>query len=247
MSWTKLAGTSAPGSSAWGRGQGRAPLGDALYGGTWRPGGYRKVVVREPKTRHISIAPFADRVLHQALHGVLGPLAQRSFIADSFASIPGRGQHRAVARYEHFRDSHPWVLRCDIHRFFPSIDHAVAKSDVRRLVACPRTLAVLDAVIDGSNPQELVNGYFPGDDLFTPFERRRGLPLGNLTSRWLGNLVMNPLDHWVKEVLRVPGYLCYLDDFALFCGSHFVRHGMSLNEAWVRLLRASHSSRPHTG
>ena len=54
-------------------------LSDALYAGTWRPGGYRKVVVREPKTRHISIAPFADRVLHQALHGVLGPQAQRSF------------------------------------------------------------------------------------------------------------------------------------------------------------------------
>ena len=194
-------------------------LSDALYAGTWRPGGYRKVVVREPKTRHISIAPFADRVLHQALHGVLGPQAQRSFIADSFASIPGRGQHRAVARYEQVRDTHTWVLRCDIHRFFPSIDHAVAKADARRFVACPRTLAVLDAVIDGSNPQEPVQGYFPGDDLFTPFERARGLPLGNLTSQWLGNVVMNPLDHWVKEVLRVPGYLRYLDDFALFCHS----------------------------
>lgn len=194
-------------------------LSDSLYSGQWRPGGYRKVVVHEPKTRHISIAPFADRVVHHALHGVLGPLAQRSFIADSFASLPGRGQHRAIARYEQFRDTHTWVLRCDIHRFFPSIDHAVGKADTRRFVACPRTLAVLDAVIDGSNPQEPVNGYYPGDDLFTPFDRRRGLPLGNLTSQWLGNLVMNPLDHWVKEVLRLRGYLRYLDDFALFCHS----------------------------
>lgn len=194
-------------------------LSDALYSGQWRPGGYRKVVVHEPKTRHISIAPFADRVVHHALHAVLGPAAQRSFISDSFASLPGRGQHRAIARYEHFRDRHPWVLRCDIHRFFPSIDHVVAKADARRFVACPRTLAVLDAVIDGSNPQEPVDTYFPGDDLFTPFARRRGLPLGNLTSQWLGNVVMNPLDHWVKEVLRLPGYLRYLDDFALFCHS----------------------------
>ncbi|MEK8026776.1 RNA-directed DNA polymerase [Pseudaquabacterium rugosum] len=194
-------------------------LSDALYSGQWQPGGYRKVMVREPKTRHISIAPFADRVVHQALHGVLGPLTQRSFISDSFASLPGRGQHRAIARYEQFRDTHPWVLRCDIHRFFPSIDHAVAKHEVRRWVACPRTLAVVDAIIDGSNPQEPVNAYFPGDDLFTPWERRRGLPLGNLTSQWLANLVLNPLDHWVKEVLRLPGYLRYLDDFALFCHS----------------------------
>ena len=202
-------------------------LSDALHAGTWRPGGYRKVVVHQPKTRHISIAPFADRVVHHALHGVLGPLAQRSFIADSFASIPGRGQHRAVARYEQFRDAHPWVLRCDIHRFFPSIDHAVAKADARRFVACPRTLAVLDAVIDGSNPQEPVYGYYPGDDLFTPHLRRRGLPLGNLTSQWLGNVVMNPLDHWVKEVLRVPGYLRYLDDFALFCHSQAQAHALA--------------------
>ena len=202
-------------------------LSDALHAGTWRPGGYRKVVVHEPKTRHISIAPFADRVVHHALHGVLGPLAQRGFIADSFASIPGRGQHRAVARYEQFRDAHPWVLRCDIHRFFPSIDHAVAKADARRFVACPRTLAVLDAVIDGSNPQEPVYGYYPGDDLFTPHERQRGLPLGNLTSQWLGNVVMNPLDHWVKEVLRVPGYLRYLDDFGLFCHSRAEAHALA--------------------
>lgn len=209
-------------------------LSDALYSGQWQPGGYRKVVVHEPKTRHISIAPFADRVVHHALHGVLGPLAQRSFIADSFASLPGRGQHRAIARYEQFRDSHAWVLRCDIHRFFPSIDHAVVKADARRFVACPRTLAVLDAVIDGSNPQEPVTGYYPGDDLFTPFERRRGLPLGNLTSQWLGNVVLNPLDHWVKEVLRLPGYLRYLDDFALFC--HSAREAADLQREVQRFL-----------
>lgn len=110
-------------------------LSDALYSGEWCPGGYRKVVIHEAKTRHISIAPFADRVVHQALHGVLGPLAQRSFISDSFASLPGRGQHRAIARYEQFRDTHAWVLRCDIHRFFPSIDHAVAKADARRCLS----------------------------------------------------------------------------------------------------------------
>lgn len=194
-------------------------LGDALYAGTWRPGGYRKVLVREPKLRHISIAPFADRVVHQALHAALLRRVMPSYIADSFASLPGRGQHRALARYEQFSQRHAWVLRADIHRFFPSIDHAVAKADLRRHIGCPRTLALLDRIIDGSNPQEPVHHYFPGDDLFTPWQRRRGLPLGNLTSQFLGNLVLNPLDHHVREVLRVPGYLRYLDDFALFCDS----------------------------
>ena len=77
----------------------------------------------------------------------------------------------------------------------------------------PRAAA---AIVDGSNPQEPVHRYFPGDDLFTPFERRRGLPIGNLTSQLFANLYLDRLDHYVKEVLRVPGYLRYVDDFALF-------------------------------
>ena len=65
-------------------------------------------------------------------------------------------------------------------------------------------------------PQEPVNLYYPGDDLFTPFQRRRGLPIGNLTSQFFANLYLNGLGHFCKEVLRAKGYLRYVDDFALF-------------------------------
>src|SRR5205085_6880468 len=65
------------------------------------------------------------------------------------------------------------------------------------------------------NRQEPVNLYFPGDTLFAPFERRRGLPIGNLTSQFFGNVYLDGLDHYVTEVLRTP-YLRYVDDFALF-------------------------------
>ena len=58
--------------------------------------------------------------------------------------------------------------------------------------------------------------YFPGDDLFTPFERRRGLPIGNLTSQRFANVYLDGLDHFCKEVLKAKGYLRYVDDFALF-------------------------------
>ena len=74
----------------------------------------------------------------------------------------------------------------------------------------------MDAIIDGSNLQEPVYRYYPGDDLFTPFERRRGLPIGNLTSQLFANVYLDGLDHFVKEVLRAKGYLRYVDDFALF-------------------------------
>jgi RNA-directed DNA polymerase len=57
--------------------------------------------------------------------------------------------------------------------------------------------------------------HFAGDTLFTPFERRRGLPIGNLTSQFFANLYLDRFDHFVTEVLRAP-YVRYVDDFALF-------------------------------
>jgi reverse transcriptase-like protein len=71
-------------------------------------------------------------------------------------------------------------------------------------------------VVDGSNAQEPVDLYFAGDDLFAPLQRRRGLPIGNLTSQFFANVYLDGLDHFCKEVLRARGYVRYVDDFALF-------------------------------
>ncbi|MBU0500730.1 MAG: RNA-dependent DNA polymerase [Gammaproteobacteria bacterium] len=186
-----------------------------LTDGTWRPGRYVEIPIRDPKPRLVSAAPFRDRVVHHALCAVLAPIWERGFIDDSYANRAGFGTHRAIARYEQYRDRYRHVLRADIFRFFPAIDHAILKATFRRRIACENTLWLLDAIVDGSNPQEPVNLYFPGDDLFTPFERRRGLPIGNLTSQWFANLYLDGFDHFVKEVLRAP-YLRYVDDIALF-------------------------------
>ncbi len=108
------------------------------------------------------------------------------------------------------------MLRADIYRCFPAIDHAILKADLRRRIRCPDTLWLVDTLIDASNPQEAVDLHFPGDDLLTPLTRRRGLPIGNLTSQFFANVYLDRLDHFVKEVLRAPGYVRYVDDFALF-------------------------------
>jgi RNA-directed DNA polymerase len=178
-----------------------------LQGQSWRPGRYVEIRIRDPKPRTVSAAPFRDRVVHHALCAVVEPIFERGFIDDSYANRLGKGTHRAIARYEQFRDRHAWVLSADILRFFPAVDHAILKDVLRRRIACPATLWLLDTIIDGANPQEPVNRYFPGDDLFTPFERRRGLPIGNLTSQFFGNLYLDRLDHFVTEVLRAPGYV----------------------------------------
>ena len=183
---------------------------------TWRGGGYTVIEVLDPKPRQVSAAPFADRVVHHALCAVIDPIFQRGFIADSYSNRKGFGTHRAIARFEQYQQRYQHVLRADIYRYFPSIDHAILKADVRRRIACPQTLWLIDALIDGSNPQEPVNLLFAGDDLLSVAARRRGLPIGNLTSQLFGNVYLDSLDHFVKEVLRVPAYVRYVDDFALF-------------------------------
>lgn len=187
----------------------------ALQERRWRSGRYTEILVRSPKERQVSAAPFRDRVVHHALCAVIGPIFERGFIEESYANRAGKGVHRAIARYEKHRDRYAHVLRCDIYRYFPAIDHTILKRDLRRRIACDDTLWLLDTLIDGSNPQEPVYASYPGDDLLSQAARRRGLPIGNLTSQWFGNIYLDPLDHFVKEVLRAP-YVRYVDDFALF-------------------------------
>jgi hypothetical protein len=183
---------------------------------TWRPSGYVTIRVTDPKPRLVSAAPFRDRVVHHALCAVIGSILERGLIDDTFANRTGKGTHRAVARYERYRDRHAHVLHCDIFRYFPAIDHAILKTDLRRRIGCVATLRLCERIIDGSNPQEPVYVHFPSDDLLAPLERRRGLPIGNLTSQLFANLYLDRLDHFAKEVLRAPGYIRYVDDFALF-------------------------------
>jgi RNA-directed DNA polymerase len=182
---------------------------------SYRPGRYVAFEVNDPKKRIVSAAPFRDRVVHHAVCAVVEPIFEAGFIDNTFANRIGKGTHRAIEVYQRYRDRHAHVLRCDIYRYFPAIDHAILKSEFRRRINCKLTLAILDLIVNGSNPQEPVHAYFDGDDLFAPFQRRRGLPIGNLTSQFFANVYLDGFDHFVTEVLRAP-YVRYVDDFALF-------------------------------
>lgn len=190
-------------------------LQDQLSTGTYQPGRYRVFYINDPKHRMISAAPYRDRVVHHAICNVVEPLYERSFITDSYASRKNKGTHLAVRRLTYFMQSHDYLLKCDIRKYFPSIDHAILKALLRRKIGCSRTLELLDLIIDHSNPQEAVCNYFPGDHLFTPFERAKGLPIGNQTSQFFANVYLDALDHFVKEHCRVRGYIRFADDFVL--------------------------------
>lgn len=193
-----------------------ASLQQELETKTYRPGPYRTFEIVEPKRRLISAAPYRDRVVHHALCQVIVPLIEPTFIGDSYANRIGLGTHRALRRFTKFARSHRYTLQCDIRKYFPSIDHQILKALIRRKLKCPDTLWLIDTIIDHSNPQEPVIEYFSGDDLIVPLERRRGLPIGNLTSQFFANVYLNGFDHFVKEDLKAKHYLRFVDDFALF-------------------------------
>ncbi len=183
---------------------------------TYRPGAYHTFYIYEPKQRLISAAPYRDRVVHHALTGRLEPIFERSFIFDSYACRRGKGTHAAVDRCQQFARRYRYVLKADIRKFFPSIDHEILKQFVARKIKDPDVMWLVRLIIDHSNPQEPVVHWFPGDDLFTPSERRRGLPIGNQTSQFFSNIYLDPLDHFIRDRLAVGGYVRYVDDFLVF-------------------------------
>lgn len=189
-----------------------------LTDGTYQPGGYRNFYVLEPKRRKISAAPFRDRIVHHAVVGVLEPLYERRFLYDSYACRKGKGTHRAIDRAQDYLRKHQFFLKTDIVRFFPNVDHQILFDLLSRKIADERLLALIRQILqsgDGVLRDEATPGYFPGDDLFAVL-RPTGLPIGNLTSQFFANVLLDPVDHFVKEELRIPGYVRYADDLVLF-------------------------------
>lgn len=222
-------------------------LRERLHSGEYRPGAYRQFTVYERKPRIISAAPFVDRVVHHALMRVIEPPLDRRFIFDSYACRRGKGVHAAVDRYQGFARRHAYVIKLDVRQYFASIDHALLNAALARRIADPRTLRLLERIIDASPPTSPDIGLFAGDDLLTPITRRRGIPIGNLTSQFFANLYLDDFDHAVKETLRIPAYLRYVDDLVLLADdAGFLRESAAWCEGFLEGLRLRlHAGPPH--
>jgi retron-type reverse transcriptase len=164
-------------------------------------GGYHDFTIYDPKMRLISAAPYRDRVVHHALCNVIEPLFDRSFIFDTYACRKGKGTHAAVDRYTVFARKNRYVLKCDIRKYFPSIDQDILLGIIRRKIKCNDTLWLIEQIVR-SRADSGVICYFPGDDLFTPYQRARGLAIGNLTSQFFANLYLDGFDHYVLRFRR---------------------------------------------
>ena len=190
-------------------------LQNKLQNQAYQPGLYRSFYIYEPKKRMISAAPYRDRVVHHALCNIIEPIFDKMFIYDSYANRKEKGTHQAVNRFTEFCRKNRYVLKCDIEKYFPSIDHRILYELIAKRITDQKCLWLIKLLIDSSNPQEEVIHYFDGDGLFTPYERKQGLPIGNLTSQFFANIYLNEFDHFVKETLRCEYYIRYVDDFVV--------------------------------
>ena len=186
--------------------------------------------------------------MHHALCNIIVPIFDRTFIATTYANRSGYGSHRGLRQFVRFARSSRYVLQCDICKYFPSIDIAILKAQIRRKLKCKPTLWLIDTILDNQQVRKAPLGksvapdrpidYFPGDDLLAPLTRARGLPIGNLTSQFFANLYLSGFDRYVKETLKVSKYLRYVDDFALFSDDRgFLTECRVAIEAYLATLR----------
>lgn len=150
---------------------------------------------------------------------MIEPLIDRRLLFDCWANRRRKGSHRAVLRYQRFAGRHRYALKVDIRKYFFSIDHALLELQFRRVFKDRRLLDLMDLIVDRGQVPTPHEVYFDGDDLFTPLERPKGLPIGNLTSQIWANLYLSDFDHWVKQGLGCSAYLRFVDDFVLLSDS----------------------------
>lgn len=193
-------------------------LQEILRDRSYRPGAYHHFYIHEPKRRKISAAPFRDRVVHHALCNLIEPVFDARFVPHSYANRVNKGTHAAVDHLQACARQYRYVLRMDIVKHFPSLDHAILRTEIAHVVRDDGLLWLIDQILASGKDvlkDEYEMAYFPGDNLFA-VNRLRGLPIGNLTSQFWSNVYLNPFDWFVQRELSCGAYLRYVDDFALF-------------------------------
>ncbi len=176
-----------------------------LISGEYVHGNYRHFRINDPKPRDIHKASVRDRLLHHAIHRKLYPFFAKLFIQDSFSCQTNKGLHLAIRRFEKLtrragcnNTRTCWILKCDIRKFFASIDHQILFNILRDHISDIRLLNLLARIIRS-------------------FEvcSNKGIPLGNLTSQLFANIYMNEFDRFVKNNIRIKYYIRYADDFVI--------------------------------
>ena len=169
-----------------------------VINGKFHTSEYKSMIIFEPKKRVIYKLPYnPDRIVQHAVMNVLRPILEGMFIYDSYACVEGKGQMRASRRCSQFVRRNNYCLKCDIHHFYPSINHDILSQMLHKKIKDEKFMQIVD-------------------DIIYSFEGETNAPIGNYTSQWFGNFYLTFLDYYVKQELHIKDYLRYCDDFILF-------------------------------
>jgi len=180
---------------------------ELLKNKTYKHDGYQEFYVRDPKIRDIHKACVKDRVVHHLVSKVLEEIFEPTFFAHSYSCRKMKGTHKAIKAFvkltrqaSHNNSSKLFILKCDIRKFFASVNHNVLINLLSKKIVDPDFIWLLDVIIQSFN---------------TKNHDGEGMPIGNLTSQLFANIYMDPLDKFIKNELKVKYYIRYADDFVL--------------------------------
>lgn len=211
-------------------------LRDSLIDRTYTPGVLTCFIITHPKKREIFASKFADRIIHHLYYNYMHEYFERTFIADCYSCIKGRGTSYGISRIKHHVLSESnnykekcWALKLDISSYFMSIDREIllkiVKEEAEKIKN--KTQDIDFELIDFLSEKIIMNDptknciqlakkeeYVDlpkGKSLFT-CKKGCGLPIGNLTSQLFSNVYLNRLDQFVKRELKIKHYGRYVDD-----------------------------------
>ncbi len=191
---------------------------EEMTGGAYKHKAYKYFPLFDNKKRDIYKADVRDRIIHQIVYEYLLSLYEQVFISDSYSSREGKGHHKAVRTLQYFiklgsggKKDRCFVLKCDIKKYFDTIDHSILLRLMEREVVCPEVLSLIQEIVGSFNQKN---------------EKEKGIPLGNITSQIFANVYLHPLDRYIKRELRCRFYVRYNDDFVI------VSNNQNELEAW---------------
>ncbi len=180
----------------------------------YKHGAYTSFYISDPKQRHIHKATVRDRILHHAIFAALNPIFEPTFISNSLSCRINKGTHKGIdtlaklTRQTSRNTFKPcFVLKCDIKKFFETIDHKILLNIIRKRIKGADALWLLEEIIESFTSRH--------STLFA----RKGLPIGNLTSQLFANIYLNEFDQFIRHKLKVKHYIRYTDDFVIVAGN----------------------------
>lgn len=187
----------------------------SLLNKTYRAGLYVGFYIRDPKLRLIHKATVIDRIVHHIVSNQLEEIFEPTFYAHSYSCRKDKGTHKGVKAFQKMalsvgrNNTHPcWVLKCDIKKFFASVNHNVLFEILSKKISDKDFLDLLYKIINSFH-----------SDRTTDINYKKGIPIGNLTSQFFANIYLNGFDQYLKHQLKIKHYIRYADDFVILSGS----------------------------